>query len=58
MEFAASSTPGYFSSPLLLGAFALLLAQLLLDRRSDVDISPFAFTRFAEGSLVREKNVI
>ena len=25
MEFAASSTPGYFSSPLLLGAFALLL---------------------------------
>ena len=25
MEFAASSTPGYVSSPLLLGAFALLL---------------------------------
>lgn len=25
MLFAASSTPGYFSSPLLLGAFALLL---------------------------------
>ncbi|HKW06947.1 MAG TPA: hypothetical protein VJS19_05200 [Candidatus Dormibacteraeota bacterium] len=25
MGFAASSTPGYFSSPLLLGAFALLL---------------------------------
>lgn len=25
MGFAASATPGYFSSPLLLGAFALLL---------------------------------
>ena len=39
-------------------AAALLLAQLLLDRRSEIDISPFAFTRFAKGSLVSERNVI
>jgi glycine/D-amino acid oxidase-like deaminating enzyme len=39
-------------------AAALLLAQLLLDHHSEVDISPFAFTRFAKGSLVRERNVI
>ena len=39
-------------------AAALLLSQLLLDQRSDIDITPFAFTRFARGSLVHEKNVI
>src|ERR1700694_1519450 len=37
---------------------ALLLTELLLDRRSEIDIAPFAFTRFAQGSLVRERNVI
>jgi glycine/D-amino acid oxidase-like deaminating enzyme len=39
-------------------AAALLLTQLLLDHQSEVDISPFAFTRFAQGSLVSERNVI
>jgi glycine/D-amino acid oxidase-like deaminating enzyme len=37
---------------------ALLLSQLLLDRSAEIDISPFAFTRFAKGALVKEKNVI
>ena len=45
---------GFMQAP----AAALLLAQLLLDRRSEIDISPFAFTRFAKGSLVSERNVI
>jgi sarcosine oxidase subunit beta len=45
---------GFMQAP---GA-ALLLTQLLLDKRSDVDISPFGFERFARGGLVREKNVI
>jgi glycine/D-amino acid oxidase-like deaminating enzyme len=39
-------------------AAALLLTQLLLDHESEIDISPFAFTRFAKGSLVKERNVI
>jgi sarcosine oxidase subunit beta len=45
---------GFMQAP----AAALLLAQLLLDKKSDIDISPFAFTRFAKGALVHEKNVI
>src|ERR1700686_3353558 len=45
---------GFMQAP----AAALLLAQLLLDRRSDIDITPFGFARFAQGSLVRERNVI
>jgi sarcosine oxidase subunit beta len=45
---------GFMQAP----AAALLLAQLLLDRRAEIDISPFAFTRFALGSLVHERNVI
>lgn len=51
---AGFSGHGFMQAP----AAALLLAQLLLDHRSDIDLSPFAFTRFARGSLVREKNVI
>ena len=51
---AGFSGHGFMQAP----AAALLLAQLLLDARSEIDISPFAFTRFARGSLVREKNVI
>jgi sarcosine oxidase, subunit beta len=51
---AGFSGHGFMQAP----AAALLLAQLLLDHRSEVDISPFAFTRFAKGSLVRERNVI
>jgi glycine/D-amino acid oxidase-like deaminating enzyme len=39
-------------------AAALLLTQLLLDQKSEIDISPFAFTRFAKGALVHERNVI
>src|SRR5438105_2327637 len=51
---AGFSGHGFMQGP----AAALLLAQLLLDHRSEVDISPFAFTRFAKGSLVLERNVI
>ena len=51
---AGFSGHGFMQAP----AAALLLAQLLLDQSSDIDLSPFAFTRFAQGSLVREKNVI
>ncbi|HKV88253.1 MAG TPA: FAD-binding oxidoreductase [Candidatus Dormibacteraeota bacterium] len=45
---------GFMQAP----AAALLLTQLLLDQRAEIDISPFAFTRFAKGSLVKERNVI
>jgi len=51
---AGFSGHGFMQAP----AAALLLAQLLLDKQSEIDISPFAFTRFAKGSLVRERNVI
>ena len=51
---AGFSGHGFMQAP----AAALLLAQLLLDQRSEIDISPFAFTRFAKGSLVHERNVI
>ena len=45
---------GFMQAP----AAALLLSQLLLDHRADIDITPFAFDRFARGALVTEKNVI
>jgi sarcosine oxidase, subunit beta len=45
---------GFMQAP----AAALLLAQQLLDKNSDLDISPFGFDRFAKGALVTEKNVI
>lgn len=51
---AGFSGHGFMQAP----AAALLLSQLLLDKRSDIDISPFAFTRFAQGMLVRERNII
>ena len=51
---AGFSGHGFMQAP----AAALLLSQLLLDQRSDIDITPFAFTRFARGSLVHERNVI
>src|SRR5437879_3008293 len=51
---AGFSGHGFMQAP----AAALLLAQLLLDHDSEVDISPFAFTRFAKGALVHERNVI
>jgi sarcosine oxidase subunit beta len=51
---AGFSGHGFMQAP---GA-ALLLTQLLLDHKSEVDISTFAFERFARGSLVTERNVI
>jgi sarcosine oxidase subunit beta len=51
---AGFSGHGFMQAP----AAALLLAQMLLDHKSEIDISPFAFTRFAKGSLVKERNVI
>jgi sarcosine oxidase subunit beta len=51
---AGFSGHGFMQAP----AAALLLTQLLLDQKSEIDISPFAFTRFAKGSLVHERNVI
>jgi sarcosine oxidase, subunit beta len=51
---AGFSGHGFMQAP----AAALLLTQMLLDKKSEIDISPFAFTRFAKGSLVRERNVI
>ena len=51
---AGYSGHGFMQAP----AAALLLAQLLLDRRSEIDITPFRFERFARGALVTEKNVI
>jgi sarcosine oxidase subunit beta len=51
---AGFSGHGFMQAP----AAALLLAQLLMDKRTDIDISTFAFDRFARGALVTEKNVI
>lgn len=51
---AGFSGHGFMQAP----AAALLLTQLLLNKRSDVDLSNFAYTRFASGSLVHERNVI
>jgi sarcosine oxidase subunit beta len=51
---AGFSGHGFMQAP----AAALLLTQLLMDQRADIDISNFAFDRFAKGVLVREKNVI
>jgi len=51
---AGFSGHGFMQAP---GA-ALLLTQLLLDKQSEIDISSFAFERFARGSLVKERNVI
>ena len=45
---------GFMQAP----AAALLLAQLLLDGRSEIDLAPFRHERFAGGPLVIEKNVI
>jgi sarcosine oxidase subunit beta len=45
---------GFMQAP----AAALLLAQLLLDRKSEVDLTPFSHRRFAHGELIAERNVI
>ncbi|HVD46194.1 MAG TPA: FAD-binding oxidoreductase [Candidatus Limnocylindria bacterium] len=51
---AGFSGHGFMQAP----AAALLVTQLLLDHKSEIDISPFAFERFARGALVTERNVI
>ena len=51
---AGFSGHGFMQAP----AAALLLTQLLLDKKSEVDISSFAFERFARGALVTERNII
>ena len=51
---AGFSGHGFMQGP----AAALLLTQLLLDHNSEIDISSFAFERFARGALVKERNVI
>ena len=51
---AGFSGHGFMQAP----AAALLLTQLLMDHESEIDISGFAFERFAKGALVKEKNVI
>jgi sarcosine oxidase subunit beta len=51
---AGFSGHGFMQAP----AAALLLTQLLLDKKSEIDISPFAFERFARGALVTERNII
>ena len=45
---------GFMQGP----AAALLLAQQLLDGRSELDLEPFSYARFARGQLIAEKNVI
>jgi sarcosine oxidase subunit beta len=45
---------GFMQAP----AAGLLVAQLLLDGRTEVDISAFAHDHFARGELVAERNVI
>jgi glycine/D-amino acid oxidase-like deaminating enzyme len=51
---AGYSGHGFMQAP----AAAYLLTQLLLDGRSEIDISYFSFDRFARGGLVRERNII
>ncbi len=51
---AGFSGHGFMQAP----AAALLVTQLLLDRKSEIDISTFAFDRFGRGALVKERNVI
>ena len=51
---AGFSGHGFMQAP----PAALLLTQLLLDGKTEIDISPFGFERFARGGLVRERNVI
>jgi len=51
---AGFSGHGFMQAP----AAALLLTQLLLDKKSEIDISSFGYERFARGSLVTERNII
>src|SRR2546428_11924895 len=51
---AGFSGHGFMQGP----SAALLLTQLLLDHTSEIDISSFAFERFARGALLKDRNVI
>src|SRR5260370_2093411 len=51
---AGFSGHGFMQAP----AAALLLTQLLLDHKSEIDLSSFAFERFSRGALLRELHVI
>jgi sarcosine oxidase subunit beta len=51
---AGFSGHGFMQAP----AAGLLLAQALLDQRTEIELSAFSPARFARGALVREKNVI
>lgn len=51
---AGFSGHGFMQAP----PAALMLAELLLDGKSEVDISMFGYERFARGGLVRERNII
>lgn len=45
---------GFMQAP----AAGLVLAQMLVEGRADVDVGPFSHDRFARGELVAERNVI
>jgi len=45
---------GFMQAP----AAGRLLAQLLVDGKSDIDLAPLAHSRFARGALLTEKNVV
>jgi glycine/D-amino acid oxidase-like deaminating enzyme len=51
---AGFSGHGFMQAP----AAGLLLTQMLLDHKSDINLAPFAFERFARGALVTERNII
>jgi sarcosine oxidase subunit beta len=51
---AGFSGHGFMQAP----AAALLLGQLLLDKKAEIDISPFGFARFEAGELTKERNVV
>jgi len=45
---------GFMQAP----AAALLVSQLMLDRKTEIDITPFALSRLTQKALVRERNVV
>jgi sarcosine oxidase, subunit beta len=51
---AGFSGHGFMQAP----AAGLLLSQLLIDRRAEIDLAPFSAARFGKGALVKERNVI
>ena len=45
---------GFMQAP----AAALLISQLMLDHKSEIDIAPFSISRLTKSALVRERNVV